>query len=438
MESNESLILQYVGCQVGGLYTFKEANRDGCYNDTGSVLVIPHGDQTNTFSLTYEYDIREDNDNDRTLQSLSTRADKEMKACDVCPYHEDFQLFLNYYGDADYANRWIMGASYRRQTNFKTGMGEADFSTFEYKPALAEAMSKGAVSMSVLMYVIGRFEDAIHECDKTCSINQCDDGPVHSLDEAVAFYAGSLQGKDGSGDGRFLYEFADRMAIDFRTAGEDMDDDVGTSFVNLQIFDNFKKAQLALLQGYCNVAQDHKRAVVNLMKVPLVQSILKIADHREKRDSAVTENSEKIEAEGATYAAALLPWLYQCNKNDAQILYENMRIGSSASKVRFSEVKTALERNYDCLGITCQQVGGIWTVNGYASGAEPCGNWNTSASSAGGKAGVIAGATIAVVCAVVLLGFLALRLKRAKQHRRRMAQTKRQRSGNIAAVTEIS
>jgi hypothetical protein len=48
-----------------------------------------------------------------------------------------------------------------------------------------------------------------------------------------------------------------------------------------------------------------------------------------------------------------------CNEKDAQIIYDNMRAG--LYQADFPNVKRALEANYQCLGISCTDVGGIWS-----------------------------------------------------------------------------
>merc|ERR1719248_410599 len=50
----------------------------------------------------------------------------------------------------------------------------------------------------------------------------------------------------------------------------------------------------------------------------------------------------------------------------------NMKVG--ASSTNFAAVKTVFERNYNCMGITCAEVGGLWNsaASKYYDGASPC------------------------------------------------------------------
>jgi hypothetical protein len=84
-----------------------------------------------------------------------------------------------------------------------------------------------------------------------------------------------------------------------------------------------------------------------------------------------------------------------------------MRVGSEPSQFdSFRHVKEAFERNYKCLGISCADVGGLWTVDGYAPAAKPCGNGASGID--GGddnQAGVIVGSIIGVSLGLGLLIF---------------------------------
>jgi hypothetical protein len=233
---------------------------------------------------------------------------------------------------------------------------------------------------------------------------------------------------------------ADKRALDFRTCGEFGTEEDGTSFVNLQIVREFKKAQLYLQEEQCSEASKTKETIVNYMKVPLVQSVLRYAYMRNYEKSDNEEIAEKEMTEGATYAAALLPFVHACSASDAKLIYNNMHLGSTS--VSFERVKSALEKNYDCLGITCADVGGIWTVNGYSEHGLPCGEvveegaqyGSKTGDAKGARSGMVAFTTMATIFFITVLGFFVIRQRNRKRARKNMQR----RSGNIAAVTEIA
>jgi hypothetical protein len=406
------------------------------FGSSGSVgFQLPEGFglSQETIYYDYEYDVREENFNGRYLKRLSSDADKAMRACPECGYYPDFKMFVDYYGNVDYAHRWINAAFFGEQTNFENGRGNADFGIMD-KAARSEAIAKGSAYMSVLMFVIRGLEEAMAECNEVCVSGACGDAVVHSLDQAVAFYAGSLEGRDGSGDGVMLYNLADKRALNFKTAGENSDSLEGTSYVNIQVVREFQRAQLFLLEGDCPSAEVTKTNIVNLMKVPLIQGVLRYAYVREFGNLGTEEISQKAEAEGASFAAAVLPWVHACERVDADIIYDTMRVGSTPQKDSFNDVKEAFERNYKCLGISCADVGGLWTPDGYAPGADPCGNGASGADAVNddNQVGIIVGSIFGVSIGLGLLLFAWRVVRSSRQTDRAMF------SGNIAAVSEIA
>lgn len=224
--------------------------------------------------------------------------------------------------------------------------------------------------MAVMMYVIRELEDAIYDCTQLCDREECNDDAVHALDEAVAFYAGSLEGSDGDGDGVFMHALADKRAANFKTAGPNGNEASGKSKVNYDVFKEFSLMQDKLEQKDCSGARTNKERIAQLMFVPLVQGAMRYA----YITSSDPEAGTKAEAEGATFAAAVLPVVAACNAGDADTIYDNLKVGQGGT-ADFAEVKEAFENNYGCMGISCADVGGIWdgALGSYEAGAEPCG-----------------------------------------------------------------
>jgi hypothetical protein len=117
--------------------------------------------------------------------------------------------------------------------------------------------------------------------------------------------------------------------------------------------------------------------IVQLMSVPLVQSTLRSA-YRVGFNQLGAAEVNAGRAEAAACAAALLPLLYYCDsrsgRNAAEMVANQMELGSAS--VDFTKVKNAVEQSYQCLGITCIEVGGLWDAgNGsgaYRNSASPC------------------------------------------------------------------
>ena len=73
--------------------------------------------------------------------------------------------FYNYYGDLDYADKWVLAALDGTSLTY-TGGKAADFSstTGANVYTRVDAVKKGTAYMNTWMYVIREFEDAIDDC----------------------------------------------------------------------------------------------------------------------------------------------------------------------------------------------------------------------------------------------------------------------------------
>jgi hypothetical protein len=215
-----------------------------------------------------------------------------------------------------------------------------------------------------------------------------------------------LEGKDGSGDGVFLHQLADKRCENFRTCGDLADETSGLSHVNIEIFRQFSDGLGKLLRGECSAARANKEKVEQLMAVPLIQGALRYAYVTEKE--ALTE---KAEAEGAVFAASVLPLVHACNEEAAETIYTNLKVGQGGS-ANFDEVKRAFESTYECLNIRCEDVGGLYddALGQYMEGAAPCG----SSSKSDKNVGLIVGLSVG---GIVLLGLVIILFNRSRNQK---------------------
>lgn len=253
--------------------------------------------------------------------------------------------------------------------------------------------------MNVWMYVIREMEAALDGCKAGCE-GACNNDAVHHWDEAVAFYTGSLEGQQGRGDGVLMHALADKRCQNFKTCGVDGTEIVGTSQVNTQIWRAFKTAQADLENGLCTGARKHKETIEALMVVPLVQGTLRYAWITDFQQQTSTD---KEEAEGAAFAAAVLPLVHACNEDDAEFIYDNMRAGFGDPD--FKGIKAAFENNYKCMGISCADVGGLWDEvdRAYLDDASPCNSGGGVNQTAAIVGGVLGGIAFALICVIVWL-----------------------------------
>jgi len=334
----------YVGCQVGAN---PEPNIEGCFAPSGSMTVELDGGAA---TVTYTYTPLENNINKRSLAGFSTGAQKKMYECATCPY-ATYEKYYDYYGEYDYANQIVLAAFEGSKTNFKNFNNDFGLYGFDGRE---QVIKKATAYMNAHMYVIRELEDALDDCKEACTIDDCNDDPVHAWDEAVAFYTGSLEGTDGSGSGKLSYALADKRCGNFKTCGADGDSTSGSSNVNVELFKNFGSGVQKLNKGECASAKTEKEEIERLMRIPLLQGTLRYAWKTDNEPY-----SEKAEAEGTIFALAILPVVAACDSDAAKVVADNLTVGQKGS-CDFPAVKAALESTYECMGISSSDVGGLW------------------------------------------------------------------------------
>lgn len=322
----------------------------------------------------YTYDIRRDNNNILTMQGLSKNAAVDMLGV------VDFQSFLDYYADPDYADKWFVAAASGNTTAFSGRRGNQDFSLRFRAPGRgrANALFLGTVVLHVWMAIVRELDYAVRSCGVPCSESTnkfCADNAIGHLDAAAALYAGSLQGPSHSSEGGVMvYALANLLASQMRTAKWAGNEVRGPAYVNLELFWRMGEMQTALSKQDCTRANREKNEMIKIMKVPLAQGILRNSWVRVFETAATEAVRNTAEARAATYAAALLPLLHACDATAAQTVHEYTRVGGDIDEIGYDELRQVLEKQYSCLGITCAQVGGVWSNrrSSYEAGGEPC------------------------------------------------------------------
>ena len=137
--------------------------------------------------------------------------------------------------------------------------------------------------------------------------------------------------------------------------------------MNSELFQLFDDGRDWLQQGRCSSVRPVVNQIVSLMTVPLVQGALRYAyKNSQASPDGIEMATPKNAAEGATFSAAVLPLVYDCNAASAAVVSNNLKFGlfpdgvtDTARYSDFAAVKAAFEDVYACLGITCAQVGGL-------------------------------------------------------------------------------
>jgi hypothetical protein len=229
------------------------------------------------------------------------------------------------------------------------------------------------------MYVLHEFEDAVDDClagdifDNEAT-NAAGDSP-HAWDEGWAFYAGSLEGTDGSGSGQLIHTLAEKRCKDFGTCCSDSGI-VGPAKSNGRALRKTRMGRNKILSGDCFTVVEHFDGIVDQMTVPLIQGMLKYAfkaDPANSQGSCTSGTCDKEWAEGWAFAAAVLPRLHYCSYEVADMVRGNLDVAKSAPmKDGFAELKAKVESLYPCLGITCADVGEFQNQAAVYTGMQAC------------------------------------------------------------------
>ena len=91
-------------------------------------------------------------------------------------------------------------------------------------------------------------------------------------------------------------------------------------------------------------------------------------------DATNSKDCAKSWAEGWAFAAAVLPQVHKCDASAATKIKENLDIESTAGPMTggVKAVKDAIESVYDCLGISCTDVGAYQASGTVFSGMSAC------------------------------------------------------------------
>jgi hypothetical protein len=215
---------------------------------------------------------------------------------------------------------------------------------------------------------------------------------AYAVDKAVAYYTGSRT-TEANSSGLLLFASAEKRAVQMNTIT-----DISAAFVNVEIFLQLNSMKIYLIANetvLCNQVEQSKDHIVTMMKVPIVQSIIHSAYIQSNEPPSNKTDEEKVISEGATFAAAMLPFIHDCDPKAADTLHRNMKLGVIAN---FDEVKTAMETTYNCLNITCEHIGGIWNGSNYV--IPPCATTSGSVTAAISYAFVIFITAVGIILTV--------------------------------------
>lgn len=300
---------------------------------------------------------------ERTIQALTAG---------ITANHDVVQGFRAFYGGvSDYAQQWLQAAF--TGTSITLGTREVNFSTAGAE-GRTRAVSRGTVVLSFWMAVVDSLEQALAiqttaSCDNGSVMNAKDSmNALTFWDKAFALYTGSqAELEEPQLGGYLLYRLAQVQCEEFGTCkiGDEAP-------VNKEMLSRFWQGKTLLSQQSCSgtpALKNHVLRMKELLIVPILQASLRNMYAMDLEDDV----RPVIQGETAAFGAAAAAIIYMCSPGSADIVDANMAYGKGMEG-SFEVVKSAFERQYDCLGITCKDMGGIITHRGdtYSKRAEAC------------------------------------------------------------------
>jgi len=343
-----------------------------------------------------------------------------------------FEEMTKYYGKTDFVQIWAKKAIQKRRTNFIRGNADfkdafdpptvpaADAADGKFCVGYEEVLKKGLSYGSTIVEMYQLMQKAIESAKGGCIAqdNSPFGGPARCLDAvkawdgAAAIYVGSLEGTDGKNDyvttepspstkktgsyGKAPYALADKRCRNFKNCGPDNGADYPatsnpktiTAAANNRILALFAAGSHATWVGDYRLMEGYLRLISNKSAIALIQGTFRYYYRLSNLEFGGTNTYsifDKELGEGGAFIFPILPKLWACSKKGEKRAYEVSRIENRGAGRDFLALQLAIECNYQCLGITCAEVGTL-----YDGDDEPKNNYNNCDDESNGSTNVCA------------------------------------------------
>jgi hypothetical protein len=261
-----------------------------------------------------------------------------------------------------------------------------------------EVIQKGMIYLNIFPYVIWEMQDAINDCNagaladnaaSYCGGSETYCGQsVHAWDEAVAFFAGSLEsvtrgGVTGYSGGYLQYYLADKRCENFGTCtasyDTNADEYAGESKVNEEIIALFQRGEdeisaavdittttTSAAKTKCDGPAKTMEEVATKMLVPFIQGTIRYL-YKTRNTSG---RSAKQAGELFAFASTILPFIHAVDPAAARMLYNHvweMPADPANDLNTVATIKSAIEATYPKLGfgagigtIKCSDIGQLY------------------------------------------------------------------------------
>jgi len=165
-------------------------------------------------------------------------------------------------------------------------------------------------------------------------------------------------------------------------ANKDATGEANIAIANQKVLNLFQIGQNAIRTGDIVGAKGIIKLIQSAQLVSYIQGVGRYAQKISASETPNVEGENKEYAEGMAFSTGMLPQLYQCDRSAAKTVDKTFQLkkGNSFSGT-IENFLGVLRKNYQCLGITCEDVGGLWNSKKddpepktpeYYPGAQPC------------------------------------------------------------------
>lgn len=299
--------------------------------------------------------------------------------------------YTKYYGTDDFVDVWARKAIAKKRTTFRRGNANfegafpSNHTGFGGCVGFEEALSKGLAYTGAIYELSQQCQKAIDAAKGGCRFQQngCTDA-IDAWDSAVAVYVGSVQGEEGgnlTASNVTLYSLANANCYDYWNCARGKS--VGTvpavtSPVNINILGIFSAGSHAAYAGDHNLMEEYLRLISNKIAIPLLHGLYRNYYRLSEEESGPGKfsTSDQVVGAGGAFAFGVLPKLWACSTRGERKAAGQTKIGGGVAGVRavdFQVIRLAFECNYQCLGITCGEIGSLADgVGGSLPGMEAC------------------------------------------------------------------
>jgi hypothetical protein len=305
------------------------------------------------FGLGHEfYQYQQYSDSASSLKDLATSEGREL-----VPSYASFRRYFD--DDVDYADTIITNA-FKKEGLF------ASATTEDRRKVISFSMRYMVTYMAVL--------ESLYTSLDLCRDSQKPEAH-ESLDEAAAYFVGSLEGEEDGGtyDGVLLFMLANRMCVHFGTCSTS---NIAQS--NEKIISLLYAAQGEIDVGACDSLAKTVKGIENALTVPLIQGTLYTALENDLYLSKVVQ-AEDLLPEGYALAQSVLPLIHDVDSSAASDIADVMVKGfpktqNLAKAGNHAKVFRAMQAVIPKMnGLDCTMVGTIAGVS-FCSGAELASN----------------------------------------------------------------